>query len=49
MSKAKASDIDQYVGRRIRERRVMLGLSQQELASLIGVTYQPQRPEKRDG
>ncbi|MGE5505370.1 MAG: helix-turn-helix domain-containing protein [Actinomycetota bacterium] len=32
--------IDEHVGRRIRERRIMLGLSQQALASLIGVTYQ---------
>ncbi|MGF1611429.1 MAG: helix-turn-helix domain-containing protein [Kiloniellales bacterium] len=29
-----------YVGRRIRERRIMLGLTQQQLADLIGVTYQ---------
>ncbi|MFN7902220.1 MAG: helix-turn-helix domain-containing protein [Holosporales bacterium] len=33
-------DIDKYVGQRIRERRVNLGLTQQELADLIGVTYQ---------
>jgi transcriptional regulator with XRE-family HTH domain len=31
---------DRYVGARMRERRIMLGLSQQELAELIGVTYQ---------
>jgi transcriptional regulator with XRE-family HTH domain len=31
---------DDFVGRRIRERRVMLGLTQQQLAELIGVTYQ---------
>lgn len=31
---------DRHVGSRIRERRVMLGLSQQQLASMIGVTYQ---------
>ena len=36
----RASEIDRYVGRRIRERRVMLGLSQQQMANLIGVTYQ---------
>jgi transcriptional regulator with XRE-family HTH domain len=28
------------VGARIRERRIMLGLTQQQLADLIGVTYQ---------
>ncbi|MFN5589481.1 MAG: helix-turn-helix domain-containing protein [Holosporales bacterium] len=33
-------DVDKYVGQRIRERRVNLGLTQQELADLIGVTYQ---------
>lgn len=33
-------EVDQYVGKRIRERRVMLGLTQQQLADLIGVTYQ---------
>ncbi|MGH7072513.1 MAG: helix-turn-helix domain-containing protein [Acetobacteraceae bacterium] len=31
---------DRHVGMRIRERRLMLGLSQQQLAHLIGVTYQ---------
>ena len=32
--------IDDHVGARIRERRIMLGLTQQQLAELIGVTYQ---------
>lgn len=36
----KGTDVDRYVGGRIRERRVMLGLSQQQMAHLIGVTYQ---------
>jgi transcriptional regulator with XRE-family HTH domain len=36
----RAQDIDRYVGSRMRERRIMLGLTQQELAELIGVTYQ---------
>ncbi len=36
----RATDTDRYVGTRIRERRVMLGLSQQQMADLIGVTYQ---------
>lgn len=31
---------DRHVGMRIRERRLMLGLSQQQLARMIGVTYQ---------
>jgi transcriptional regulator with XRE-family HTH domain len=36
----RASCADRHVGTRIRERRVMLGLSQQQLAQMIGVTYQ---------
>jgi transcriptional regulator with XRE-family HTH domain len=32
--------IDDNVGGRIRERRIMLGLTQQQLAEMIGVTYQ---------
>ena len=37
---ARANAADRHVGARIRERRVMLGFSQQQLAQLIGVTYQ---------
>lgn len=37
---SRATDTDRHVGIRIRERRVMLGLSQQQMAELIGVTYQ---------
>src|ERR1700738_2743359 len=32
--------VDDHVGARMRERRIMLGLTQQQLAELIGVTYQ---------
>jgi transcriptional regulator with XRE-family HTH domain len=32
--------IDRYVGARMRERRIMLGVTQQQMAELIGVTYQ---------
>jgi transcriptional regulator with XRE-family HTH domain len=39
-STARATAADKHVGNRIRERRVMLGLSQQQLAQMIGVTYQ---------
>lgn len=35
-----ASHTDRHVGARIRERRVDLGMSQQQLAVMIGVTYQ---------
>ncbi len=33
-------DIDRYVGERMRIRRIMLGLTQQQMADIIGVTYQ---------
>ena len=36
----RAREVDAYVGSRIRERRTMLGLTQQQMADLIGVTYQ---------
>jgi transcriptional regulator with XRE-family HTH domain len=32
--------IDRYVGDRLRERRVMLGITQQRMAELLGVSYQ---------
>jgi transcriptional regulator with XRE-family HTH domain len=38
--RSRAQDIDRHVGARMRERRIMLGLTQQQLAALIGVTYQ---------
>ena len=36
----RAQDIDRHVGARMRERRILLGLTQQQMAELIGVTYQ---------
>jgi transcriptional regulator with XRE-family HTH domain len=39
-SSGRTQDIDQHVGARVRERRIMLGFTQQQLADLIGVTYQ---------
>ena len=36
----RANDTDRHVGSRIRERRIMLGLSQQQMAEMVGVTYQ---------
>jgi transcriptional regulator with XRE-family HTH domain len=35
-----AIKIDRYVGDRLRERRVQLGITQQRMAELLGVTYQ---------
>jgi transcriptional regulator with XRE-family HTH domain len=40
VNKKRADDVDRFVGEKIRERRIMLGLTQQELAKGIGVTYQ---------
>lgn len=36
----RAQDIDRHIGARLRQRRVMNGLTQQRMADLIGVTYQ---------
>jgi transcriptional regulator with XRE-family HTH domain len=39
-STSRTQDVDRHVGARVSERRIMLGLTQQQLADLIGVTYQ---------
>src|SRR5919112_3099866 len=39
-STGRTQDVDRYVSLRVRERRIMLGLTQQQLADLIGVNYQ---------
>jgi transcriptional regulator with XRE-family HTH domain len=39
-NRPRAQDIDQLVGDRIRSRRIVLGLTQQQMADIIGVTYQ---------
>jgi transcriptional regulator with XRE-family HTH domain len=39
--------IDVHVGARIRERRILLGLTQQQLTALIGVTYQQMHKYER--
>jgi len=38
--RSRALDVDHYVSLRIRQRRIMLGYTQQQMAELIGVTYQ---------
>jgi transcriptional regulator with XRE-family HTH domain len=40
MEKKSASSVDVHVGRRVRMRRVMLGMSQGKLANGLGVTFQ---------
>jgi transcriptional regulator with XRE-family HTH domain len=39
-SRMRAQDTDRHVGARMRQRRIMLSLTQQQMAELIGVTYQ---------
>ena len=39
-ARPRAQEVDRHVGARMRERRIMLGLTQQQMAELIGVTYQ---------
>ncbi len=36
----RATDVDEYVGRRTRQRRLDLGLSQDQLAKALGITFQ---------
>jgi transcriptional regulator with XRE-family HTH domain len=38
--RGRAQDVDRHVGARMRERRIMLGLTQQQLADQIGVALQ---------
>jgi transcriptional regulator with XRE-family HTH domain len=38
--RGRPENIDRHVGERVRERRIMLGLSQHQFAELIGVTFQ---------
>ena len=37
---ARRTDVDRHVSRRIRERRIMLGITQQDLAERISLSYQ---------
>ena len=37
---SRAKEVDRFVGGRIRERRIIMGLTQQEMAELIGITMQ---------
>ena len=36
----RAQDIDHHIAARLRERRTMLGLTQQQVAEMLGITYQ---------
>jgi transcriptional regulator with XRE-family HTH domain len=37
---SRRQDVDRHIGARVRKRRVMLGLTQQQMAELIGVSYE---------
>ena len=39
-ARSRTDNTDRHVGTKIRERRVLMGLTQQDMASLLGVTYQ---------
>ena len=38
--RSRPQDLDRHVGARMRQRRIVLGLNQHQLAEMIGVTYQ---------
>lgn len=38
--KGRASSIDEYVGARLKQRRTLMGLSQEKLADAVGITFQ---------
>ena len=40
MAERRASDVDDHVGRRIRQRRNALGMSQEKLAAAVGISFQ---------
>ena len=42
-----AAAVDAHVGARIHDRRIMLGLTQQQLTEMIGVTYQQMHKYER--
>src|SRR3954447_25302642 len=48
-SRRRVQDADRHVAARLRQRRIMLGISLQHLADLIGVTYYLPSPQVREG
>jgi transcriptional regulator with XRE-family HTH domain len=40
MSQKSPSEVDKYVGNRIRTRRMLIGMSQEKLGNLLGLTFQ---------
>src|SRR3954470_20316661 len=45
----RARDIDHHIAARLRQRRTMLGLTQQQVAELVGVTYQQAHKYEKGG
>ena len=43
----RATQVDRHVGMRIRERRIMLGMTQEQLAREVGITYQQEHKYER--
>jgi transcriptional regulator with XRE-family HTH domain len=43
----RAQDADRYVGARLRECRIVAGMTQPQLAELIGITYQQEHKYER--
>lgn len=43
----RSTDTDRHVGARIRERRIMMGMTLYEIAQMIGVTYQQAQKYER--
>ena len=39
-SQVRAQEVDRHVGARVRDRRILIGMTQQQMAELIGVTHQ---------
>jgi transcriptional regulator with XRE-family HTH domain len=40
VGRTRPEEVDRHVGARMRQRRIMLGLSQQQMAEMIGVSFQ---------
>ena len=38
--RGRTTDIDRLAGLKVRQRRIMLGITQQQMADLLGITYQ---------
>jgi DNA-binding XRE family transcriptional regulator len=46
-ARPRPQDADRYVGAKLRGRRLMLGMTQQQMADLIGVTYQQAHKDEK--